>query len=119
MVDDSDEEEAHFVRKLKKGTKKYKGKLPFKCFNCGRVGHYDKKIPFEEKKRFHKKNSLYSKEDDISSYESDGEDLREVIFITQETPNDDKKNYEKEEINSEEEYDEGTNFDSFWGGKFI
>jgi hypothetical protein len=63
--DESDEEEAHFVRKLKMGTEKYKGKLPFKCFNCGRIGHYAKRCPFEEKKIFHKKNSLYSKEDNI------------------------------------------------------
>ena len=43
--DDSDEEEI-FVRKLKKGTREYKGNLPFKCFNCGRIGHYSKKFPF-------------------------------------------------------------------------
>jgi hypothetical protein len=64
---ESDEEEAHFVRKIKRGTDKYKGKLPFKDFNCGRVGHYAKKCPFEEKKRFHKKKSPYSKEDNNSS----------------------------------------------------
>ena len=36
----SDEEEVKFVRRLEKGTGKYKVKLPFKCFNYGRVGHY-------------------------------------------------------------------------------
>jgi hypothetical protein len=38
--EESDAEEANFVRRLKKGTGKYKGKLPFKCFDCGRVGHF-------------------------------------------------------------------------------
>ena len=32
-----EKEEANFVRKIKRGIGRYKGKLPFKCFNCGRI----------------------------------------------------------------------------------
>ena len=71
--DESDEKEANFVRKLKKGTMKYKGKLPFKCLNCGKIGHYAKKCPFEENKVLYKKNNIYSKEDNNSSDEGDEE----------------------------------------------
>jgi hypothetical protein len=39
----SDEEDANFIRKIQKGSRKYKGKLPFKCFNCGKVGHFSSK----------------------------------------------------------------------------
>jgi hypothetical protein len=35
----------HF-RNLKKGYGKYKGKLPFKCFNCGKVGHFVDKCTY-------------------------------------------------------------------------
>jgi DNA-directed RNA polymerase subunit M/transcription elongation factor TFIIS len=34
--EESDVEEANFIRKIQKGSGKYKGKLLFKCFNCGK-----------------------------------------------------------------------------------
>jgi hypothetical protein len=46
----SDAEEATFVRKLKNGSRKYKGTFPFKCFNYGNVGHFAAKFPYEKTK---------------------------------------------------------------------
>jgi hypothetical protein len=48
--------------------------------------------------------------------------VREILFITQETQNDDHKNFEKDEINSKEESNaetEETNIESSWGIKDI
>jgi hypothetical protein len=44
--DDSmeDEKVENFVRKLKRGTKKYKGMIPLKCFNYDGIGHFDSKF---------------------------------------------------------------------------
>jgi hypothetical protein len=41
---------ANFVRRLKRGTKKYKGMLPLKCFNCDGVGNFSNKCPYKKKK---------------------------------------------------------------------
>ena len=41
-----DDEEALFIKKLEKGNDKYKGKLPLKCYNCGRIGHFSSKFPY-------------------------------------------------------------------------
>ena len=34
------------LKKLEKGTGKYKGKLPLKCFNFGRIGHFASKCTY-------------------------------------------------------------------------
>ena len=61
---ESDEEEANFVKKLQKGSGKYKGKLPFKCFNCGRIGYFQAKCTYhkEESKDEDEKIKQYKKE---------------------------------------------------------
>ena len=41
---ESDTKEAHFVRNIKNRYGKYKGKLPFNCFSCGKVGHFPTKF---------------------------------------------------------------------------
>jgi hypothetical protein len=46
---DIDEIETNFVRRMKKGSDKYKGKLPFKCFNYGKIGHFSSKFPHKRK----------------------------------------------------------------------
>jgi hypothetical protein len=65
-----DDIEVKFVRRLKKGSGKYQGKLPFKCFNCGKIGHFASKFPHQKKdqnsddekkykyKKYNKKKSL-------------------------------------------------------------
>ena len=101
-----DEEITNFVWKLKKGTGKYKGKLPLKFFSCGKIGHFDSKCLYaknsnsdedgsfksykkynnyknKNRGKFEKKKSLYTKRDNSSSSgdsDDDGE-LDKVLFM--------------------------------------
>ena len=40
------DEETLFINKIERGTGKYKGKSPLKCFNCGRIGHFVSKCTY-------------------------------------------------------------------------
>ena len=45
---------------LREELGKYKGKLPLKCFNCGRIGHLSSKCTYtKEDKNEEKKNSKF------------------------------------------------------------
>ena len=68
--DSNDEEKSNFVRKLKRGTDKFKGKLPFKCYNFGKVGNFASKFTYakglesdeeEENPKKEKKNKKRNK----------------------------------------------------------
>jgi hypothetical protein len=122
-------EEAKFIRKLQKGSGKYKGKLPFKCFNCGKVGHFSSKCPYPKedpeeeenknkqyqkkekpnyKKRFYRgKNNFYSKEEDNNSPESsenDESDDDEVLLLGIEESNEIEKIKHEKELEDEAEF---------------
>jgi hypothetical protein len=73
-----DDIEEKFVRRLKKGLGKYQGKLTFKCFNYGKIGHFASKCPHQKKdqnsndekkykyKKYNKKKSLVANNDHSS-----------------------------------------------------
>ncbi|XP_059077947.1 uncharacterized protein LOC131876540 [Cryptomeria japonica] len=68
---DLEEAKANFVRRWQRGTRKCEGKLPLKCFSCGRIGHYSssytnredyKRSDDDEKKKKFKKHNFNRRE---------------------------------------------------------
>eukprot|EP00253_Pinus_taeda_P008949 PITA_08949 len=79
-VPEEEEEESNFVRNLQRGSGRFRGKLPFKFFACGRVGHYAAKFPYKDKgkeparwnkKQGENKKSYYTHEDSDGLSNSD------------------------------------------------
>jgi hypothetical protein len=98
--DDSyeDEEITNFIRKSRRDTGKYKGKLPLKCFNCGKIGHFPAKCGNIVGNKINIKNKcLYSREDNSSSKEDDDSDSESerVLFMALENQEVDKEEYEE------------------------
>ena len=117
-----DVEEANFIKKLQKESGKYKGKLPFKCFNCGKFGHFAAKCPYPKKdsededdknkqywkkgkshykRNYKEKRNFYSKEENNSLSEvSDGDE--EVLFLGIEEIENEEESEDKAEVNMKE-----------------
>ena len=103
------------MRRLKKGSGKYQGKLPFKCFNSRNIGHFASKCPHkkedqndevEEKykyKRFDKNKILCVNNDDSSEdtySDSSCEDkVNDFMFMA-------KEDYDNKSIGSDVEDEE-------------
>ena len=87
-----DDVEAFFIKKLERGTDKYKGKLPLKCFSCGRIRGFASKCP-------------YSKQDDSDKREvskkfkkGKNRNKRKIIYTMEDSEDEDTSGDEETKI---------------------
>ena len=61
-----EEDEVNFVKKLQRGSGRFRDKLPFKCFACGRVDHYVSKCPHKDKYDKGKESAKWNRKQSVS-----------------------------------------------------
>ena len=56
--DESNGDGANFIKMLTRGSSKHKGKLPYKCFNCGEIGHLLQNVVMQNMKTKVRRNDI-------------------------------------------------------------
>ena len=87
--------EEKFVRRLKKGSGKYKGNMPFKCFNYGKICHLASKCPHKQKGHIFDDEENYT----INKYNKEAKYKKKSLCVNdvdslEETNNDSSCEYE-------------------------
>lgn len=93
--------EALLARKIPKGTGKYRGKIPLKCFSCNWIGHIvasypngDNKDKLERFKKFkggNQRNYFVAVDEGVTDEESKDEENEDIVFVAVKEDVSDKK----------------------------
>ena len=93
--EDLDDEEDIFIKKLERGTEKYKGNLPLKCFNRGRIGHFAKKCPYPKQEDSHDEEPCFHKKDQKNKiiYKKKFQKNKKNLYSKEDSENDEISEY--------------------------
>jgi hypothetical protein len=105
-----DDIEGKFVRRLKKGSGKYQGKLPFKCFNCGKIGQFSSKCRHKKKDQNSEgeekyKSKIFGRKKSLCVNNDDSSEDKDSDFSFEDKVNDfmlmDKEDYDNKRIGND------------------
>lgn len=93
--------EALLAKRLPKGTGKYRGKIPLKCFSCNRIRHIvvnclngdnkDKPEKFKKFKGGNWRNCFVAVDEGVTDEESEDEESEDIVFVAVKEDVSDKK----------------------------
>ena len=102
-----EEDEVNIVKNLEQGTGWFKGKLPFKCFSCGRVGHYAARCPHNKGKMFEEGNRSYYTHVKSNDSFNGSEDIRSLMAYEKKQDGESLEEQEHEVIKLKQQVEEG------------
>ena len=86
-----------FIKKLEKCTRKYKGKLPLKCFNCGIIGHFSSKSTYPKQDDNDERETSKFKKGKIGNKKKSYE-KNKIVYTMEDSEDADTSEYEETEI---------------------
>lgn len=85
--DSDDSEEVAKHKNTKRGFRKYRGKLPLKYFNCGRVGHFAAKCPYTKDDQVNEEDFKKKYKWKTSYKQRNFSEKKKSLCVNEESPN--------------------------------
>ena len=91
----SDDEEALFIKKIERGIGKYKGNLPLKCFNCGRIENFASKCPYPKQDDSDEREASKKFKNGKTGNKKKFNEKKKILYTMEDSEDEDRSGYEE------------------------